>query len=106
MVAGTYGLTSILWWLVYRRYQSLYSLSLPWLFYGLAFLLLGILPLIPASDLVQDMATCLYATGASAGSLYFAVNFGDEGGAPVSTWLFRACIIQGIQQLYVAGLWY
>ncbi|ROV87285.1 hypothetical protein VSDG_09894 [Cytospora chrysosperma] len=82
MVAGTYGLTSILWWLVYRRYQSLYSLSLPWLFYGLAFLLLGILPFIPASDLVQDMATCLYATGASAGSLYFAVNFGDEGGAP------------------------
>lgn len=33
-------------------------------------------------------------------------NFGDEGGAPISIWIFRACIIQGIQQLYTVNLWY
>ncbi|KAH6867595.1 hypothetical protein B0T10DRAFT_597082, partial [Thelonectria olida] len=27
-------------------------------------------------------------------------------GAPISVWIFRAAIIQGIQQLYVVGLWY
>ncbi|KUI63986.1 Cell wall alpha-1,3-glucan synthase mok11 [Cytospora mali] len=109
MVAGTYGVTSLLWWLAHRRFQPLYSLSLPWLFYGLAFLLLGISPFVPANGIrgtVQDTATCLYAAGASAGSLFFAVNFGDEGGAPVSTWLFRACVIEGIQQLYVVVLWF
>ncbi|KAK7739053.1 Cell wall alpha-1,3-glucan synthase ags1 [Cytospora paraplurivora] len=109
MVAGTYAATSIIWWLVYRRFQSLYSLTLPWFFYGLAFLLLGISPFVPAHggrSAVQDIATCMYATGASTGSLFFAVNFGDEGGAPVSTWLFRACVIQGVQQLYMVALWY
>lgn len=109
MVSGVYGGTSIVWWLMFRRFQSLYSLSLPWLFYGLAFLLLGISPFVPASgsrEAIQDVATCLYATGASTGSLFFSVNFGDEGGAPISTWMFRACIIQGIQQLYTVALWY
>lgn len=109
MVSGTYAVTSILWWLIFRRFQSLYSLSLPWFFYGLAFLLLGVSPFLPASSargIVQDVATCLYATGASTGSLFFSVNFGDEGGAPINTWIFRACIIQGIQQLYTVALWY
>ncbi|KAK2600447.1 hypothetical protein N8I77_009977 [Diaporthe amygdali] len=108
-VAGTYGITSILWWLIYRRFQSLYTLSLPWFFYGLAFLLIGISPFISADSgrgVVQSLATCLYAVGASTGSIFFAVNFGDEGGSPISTWIFRACIIQGIQQLYVVALWY
>lgn len=109
MVAGTYGLTSIIWWLIYRRFQSLYTLSLPWFFYGLAFLLIGISPFLSSNssrNIVQSLATCLYAAGASTGSIFFAVNFGDEGGSPISTWIFRACIIQGIQQLYVVALWY
>ncbi|KKY35779.1 putative glycosyltransferase family 5 protein [Diaporthe ampelina] len=109
MVAGTYGITSVLWWFIYRRFQSLYTLSLPWFFYGLAFLLVGISPFVPADssrDVVRSLATCLYAAGASTGSIFFAVNFGDEGGSPISTWIFRACVIQGIQQLYVVALWY
>ncbi|KAL1865860.1 Cell wall alpha-1,3-glucan synthase ags1 [Diaporthe australafricana] len=109
IVAGTYGLTSILWWLIYRRFQSLYTLSLPWFFYGLAFLLIGISPFLSSDssrNIMQSLATCLYAAGASTGSIFFAVNFGDEGGSPISTWIFRACIIQGIQQLYVVALWY
>lgn len=109
MVSGVYGATSIIWWLLYRRFQSLYSLSIPWFFYGLGFLLLGISPFVPADGgrgVIQDVATCLYATGSSTGSLFFSVNFGDEGGAPISTWIFRACVIQGIQQLYTVALWY
>lgn len=110
MIAGVYLATSILWWLLFRRFASLYTLSLPFLFYGLGFLLLGISPFIPTSSgargAVQDVATCLYATGASTGSLFFSVNFGDEGGAPINIWIFRACVIQGIQQLYTVALWY
>ena len=42
----------------------------------------------------------------SSGSIFFALNFGDEGGAPVKAWVYRACVIQGTQQAYVVGLWY
>jgi len=81
IVAGTYAVTSALWWLMFRRFSALYTLSLPWLFYGLAFLLLGVTPFLPlgSKDAIQNTATALYATGASSGALFFAMNFGDEG---------------------------
>ncbi|KAH8886391.1 putative cell wall alpha-1, 3-glucan synthase [Thozetella sp. PMI_491] len=108
IVSGTYAVTSILWWIMFRRLQALYALSLPWFFYGLAFVMLGVTPFMPANvqGPVQNTATALYAAGASSGSLFFAMNFGDEGGAPLHTWIFRAAVIQGIQQLYVIGLFY
>ncbi|KAK0633963.1 hypothetical protein B0T14DRAFT_561497 [Immersiella caudata] len=108
IVAGTYAVTSALWWLMFRRFSALYSLSLPWLFYGLAFLLLGVTPFLPEGSraAMQNTATALYATGASSGALFFAMNFGDEGGAPIMTWIFRAAVIQGIQQLYIIALWF
>ena len=28
------------------------------------------------------------------------------GGAPVRTWVIRACAVQGVQQIYISGLWY
>lgn len=37
--------------------------------------------------------------------MFFALNFGDEGGSHTKTWVFRACIIQGTQQVYVVCLW-
>lgn len=81
IIAGTYAVTSILWWLMFRRLSSLYALSLPWLFYGLAFMLLGITPFLPESGRtqVQTVASALYAVGASSGALFFSLNFGDEG---------------------------
>ncbi|KAK3939763.1 putative cell wall alpha-1, 3-glucan synthase [Diplogelasinospora grovesii] len=108
IVAGTYGVTSVAWWLLFRRLPAVYSLSLPWFFYGLAFMLLGVTPFLPATVHipVQDAATALYAAGASSGALFFALNFGDEGGAPITQWIFRAAIIQGIQQVYIVALWY
>ena len=81
IVSGTYGVTSLLWWFMFRRLQAVYALSLPWFFYGLAFVLLGVTPFMPANIQapIQDVATALYAAGASSGALFFAMNFGDEG---------------------------
>ena len=71
---------------------------------------------------IQSVAAGCYATASSSGSLFFALNFGDQGAAPVRSWVFRASIIQGIQvssqaqckmtwsltrtqQVYISFLW-
>lgn len=81
IIAGTYGITSVLWWFVFRRLPSLYVLSVPWFFYGLAFVLLGVTPFLPHGVrlAIQTVASAMYATGASSGALFFSLNFGDEG---------------------------
>ena len=100
---------SVIWWFLYRRLQTVYVLSLPFLIYGLAFLFIGFAPLGPTISgrgWIQNAATGLYAAASASGSVYFAVNFGDEGGAPVTSWTYRACVIQGTQQIYIVALWY
>lgn len=109
VIASIYLLASLAWWFLYRRLQTVYVLSLPFAIYGLAFLLIGLAPLGPGiagRGWIQNVATGLYAVASASGSIYFAVNFGDEGGAPVTAWTFRACVIQGTQQIYVVALWY
>ncbi|KAF4841864.1 Cell wall alpha-1,3-glucan synthase mok13 [Colletotrichum siamense] len=109
IVAATYLVTSFLWWFLVRMTKSVYALSLPWFFFGLAFLLLGVSPLLSpwqASAAMQDAATALYAAGASAGALSFALNFGDEGGAPTKQWIMRALAVAGVAQVYSLMLWY
>lgn len=59
-----------------------------------------------ATAWVQNVATGFYAFASASGSIFFALNFGDDGGAPITAWVFRACIIQGMQQAYVVLLWY
>jgi alpha-1,3-glucan synthase len=54
---------------------------------------------------MQNIATAMYAVASSSGSIFFALNFGDEGGSTVKSWVFRACVIQGTQQIYVCVLW-
>ncbi|KAI9815635.1 MAG: Cell wall alpha-1,3-glucan synthase ags1 [Thelocarpon impressellum] len=107
-VASVYLLSSICWWALYRRLPSVYVLSIPFLFYGLAFVFVGAAAV--AADgsrgALQKLGTGLYAIASSSGSLFFALNFGDEGGAPMKSWIFRACSIQGTQQLYNVALWY
>ncbi|KAJ5929772.1 hypothetical protein N7454_006722 [Penicillium verhagenii] len=108
-IATTYAITSICWWLVYRYFKSVVCLSIPWFFYGLAFLLIGSAHWEVNSfnqGWIQNIGSGCYAAASSSGSIFFASNFGDEGGAPVETWIFRACVIQGIQQAYVIALWY
>jgi alpha-1,3-glucan synthase len=43
---------------------------------------------------------------ASSGSLFFTLNFGDDGGSDTQTSIFRACVIQGVSQMYIVVLWY
>jgi alpha-1,3-glucan synthase len=110
-IAGVYLAASILWWFCYRLFKSVYVLSLPFVLYGLSLLLLGVVPFFPHSatvaiQQVQNVATGVYTFAAASGSLYFALNFGDEGGTPVKTWVYRACVIQGTQQVYITALWY
>jgi alpha-1,3-glucan synthase len=108
-VASVYLATTIIWWMLFRRLRAVMVLSTPFAFYGLAFVFLGIAPFAGTANRtswLQNVATMLYATASSSGSLFFAMNFGDEGGAPVKDWVTRACLIQGTQQIWVVALWY
>jgi alpha-1,3-glucan synthase len=110
IISGVYLASSILYWLAYRLLKAFHILSVPFLIYGVSLLLLGISPIFPASGMVvsylQYAATILYTVASASGSLYFALNFGDEGGSPVKAWVFRACVIQGTQQVYNCALWF
>lgn len=108
VIASIYLATSIIWWIMYRTLKSIYVLSTPFVFYGLAFLLLGTAPFATSINMrgwIQNVATAMYAVASSSGSLFFSLNFGDEGGAPLKTWMYRACVIQGTQQIYNCILW-
>ncbi|KAK3317605.1 hypothetical protein B0T19DRAFT_469342 [Cercophora scortea] len=108
-IASIYAATSIVWWVAFRRLKSVWVLSVPFAVYGAAFIFAGCAPFgrsMFARGWLQNIASGLYAAAASSGSMYFALNFGDEGGAPVKTWVIRACAVQGIQQIYISGLWY
>lgn len=108
-IATTYLITSCLWWLAFRSFKSVISLSLPFVFYGLGFLFIGLAHFASsetATGWIQNVGTGFYAAASSSGSIFFSLNFGDESGAPVKDWVFRACMIQGTQQIYVVALWY
>lgn len=87
ITAAVYLVTSLCWGVMSRTMRAIYCLSLPWIFYGLAFVIIGAAPLIdnPATrDAVRSLATGLYAAGSSSGAIFFSFNFGDEG----THWLF------------------
>lgn len=84
-IASIYLAGSLIWWFLYRRLKTVYVLSLPFAFYGSAFLLIGLAPLgssVDSRGWIQNVATGFYALASSSGSIYFAVNFGDEGMLP------------------------
>lgn len=108
-IASIYAGTSVVWWIGFRRLKSVWVLSTPFAIYGLAFIFAGCAPFAASFETrgwVQKVASGLYAAASSSGSMFFALNFGDEGGAPVRTWVIRACAVQGIQQIYISALWY
>ncbi|KAL2374950.1 alpha-1,3-glucan synthase [Blastomyces gilchristii SLH14081] len=108
-IATTYLITSIIWWFIFRWFKSVIPLSLPFFFYGLAFMFIGVARFAGTENgvgWIRNIGSGLYATASSSGSIFFALNFGDESGAPVKDWVFRACVIQGTQQIYVVALWY
>lgn len=107
-IAAIYLVASICWWIMYRRLPSLYSLSLPFIFYGLAFVMIGLAHLAPPTGTgwIQNVGTGFYTVASASGALFFALNFGDDAGGKVESWVFRACMIQGTQQIWVVALWY
>ena len=110
IVSGIYLAASVFWWVCYRCFKSVHLLSVPFLLYGVSLLLLGTSPFFPTAGLalpqLQNSTTALYTIASASGSLYFALNFGDEGGSPAKSWVFRACVIQGTQQVYICALWF
>jgi len=44
IIATIYAVSSMVWWLMFRRFQSVYCLSIPFVFYGAAFFLIGAAP--------------------------------------------------------------
>ena len=104
IVATIYLITSLMWWICFRSFKSIYVLSLPFVFYGLAvsaytlhsyivgvwlidmqFFFIGMahfVPTVAGRGWVQNVATAMYAMASSSGSIFFALNFGDEGDKP------------------------
>jgi alpha-1,3-glucan synthase len=101
---------SSVWYALFRYKPSVYILSFPWIFFAIAFFLVG-LPsvssaLTPARDALSSAATWSYAVASAAAFGFFGLNFGEEAGAATEVWMMRACLVQGSQQLWIAALWY
>jgi alpha-1,3-glucan synthase len=109
ILGSIYIVTTCAWWFAFRRVQSVYLLSLPFVLYGLAFFFIGIAAFIPSTSgqtWVYHIATAFYIIGSSSGYLFFSLNFGDDGGSKIESWVYRACLIQGTQNVYVAALFF
>ncbi|KAF8892560.1 glycoside hydrolase family 13 and glycosyltransferase family 5 protein [Infundibulicybe gibba] len=110
VLGGVFLASSAVWYPLFRLKPSVYVLSAPWIFFGLAFFLIG-LPsvssaLLPAHKAMASAATWSYAVASAAAFLFFGLNFGEEAGAATEVWTLRACVVQGSQQIWVAALWY
>lgn len=67
-MATKYISTSVLWWVLFRMFKSVYVLALPFLFYRLAFLVLGLAnnaKTIIVRDWVEKTATAFYSIASS-----------------------------------------
>ncbi|KAJ3985674.1 modular protein with glycoside hydrolase family 13 and glycosyltransferase family 5 domains [Lentinula detonsa] len=110
VIGSIFLVASAVWYPLFRFKPSVYVLSAPWIFFGLAFFLIG-LPSISSAlnashKVLSSVATWCYAVGSAAAFLFFGLNFGEEAGAATEVWMLRACVVQGSQQVWVAALWY
>lgn len=77
-----YILGTSVWWFLFRRIPSYIVLSIPFVLYGLAFFLIAIASTVTVASIQADIhyvASVVYILASSSGSLFFALNFGDEG---------------------------
>lgn len=82
VLGGVFLASSSVWYILFRFKPSVYVLSAPWLFFAIAFLLIG-LPSVTTSlhgahDMLTNMATWSYAVASSAAFIFFGLNFGEE----------------------------
>ncbi|RXK40574.1 alpha-1,3-glucan synthase [Tremella mesenterica] len=110
IICSIFFVSTLAWYTLFRMKPSVWVLSLPWLLFSAAFLLIGFPSLhgvfTGPRTTITRVATWLYAIASSAGFLFFGLNFGDEAGAATEVWVTRACIVQGLQQIWVSALWY
>lgn len=80
-MATIYISTSVLWWVLFRMFKSIYVLAIPFLFYGLAFFVLGLAnnaKTINVRDWVGNIATAFYSIASSSYWVYFSLNFAND----------------------------
>lgn len=109
VLCSVYLIASITWWILYRYLKAIYCLSVPFYFFGACFFLLSLsaaFKTVEQRAWVFNIAAALYTIGSAAGSLFFSLNFGTEGGTPSEVWAFRACVLGGSQNVLIAFLWY
>lgn len=108
VVASIYLGSTLIWYILSRTVALKFPISIPFFFYGCAFVILGCSPFGYNEHVrgwLQNVATGFYAFASSSGGLTFAFNFGTDGGSTISTWIMRMAIIQGICQVYTVALW-
>jgi alpha-1,3-glucan synthase len=73
---------SVVWYTLFRLKPSFYVLSAPWIFFGIAFLLIGMpsvaRSLVGSHRILTNVATWSYAVASAASFLFFGLNFGEE----------------------------
>jgi alpha-1,3-glucan synthase len=86
VVGAIFIVMSCVWWIMFRTLPSKFSLSAPFAFYGAAFLFVGVAPFASLGsprEWIQNVATGFYVAASASGSIFFALNFGDEGKSPL-----------------------
>lgn len=82
VLGGVFLAASAIWYPLFRLKPSVYVLSAPWIFFGLAFFLIGLPSVssvfVPAHSTLGSVATWSYATASAAAFLFFGLNFGEE----------------------------
>jgi len=73
---------STVWYTMFRMKPSVYVLAAPWIFFGIAFFMIGLPSVIkaiaPGHRAIANAATWSYAIGSAAAFLFFGLNFGEE----------------------------
>ncbi|WVQ94915.1 hypothetical protein IAU59_002001 [Kwoniella sp. CBS 9459] len=110
IICSIFAVATLAWYTLFRMKPSIWCLTAPWVMFSIAFFLIGLPslhgPLLGPRVTITRIATYFYAVASSAGFLFFGLNFGEEAGAATEVWVTRACIVQGLQQIWVSALWY
>ena len=82
VLGGVFLAASAVWYPLFRLKPSVYVLSTPWIFFGIAFFLIGLppiaTPLFAAHKALSNVATWCYAVASAAAFVFFGLNFGEE----------------------------
>ena len=76
-LGGVFLVASALWYFLFRLKPAVYVLSAPWMFFGIAFFLIG-LPYVSNAGVLFRIASRCYATASAAAFIFFSLNFGEE----------------------------